>query len=184
MSTPWQIWIDTGGTFTDCIAIDPDGATRVCKVLSSGALRDVVEAVDADGRVHLRAGARLPDGFLKGYRILDLGGDDEVEILEHEPLTGALTLGRNGFVPEAGQSVELRSGEEAPLLATRLITGTPLAAKLPPVSMRLATTRGTNALLERRGARTALFITAGFEDLLIIGNQTRPDLFTLNIGNQ
>jgi len=181
LTTPWQIWIDTGGTFTDCIAIDPDGATRVCKVLSSGALRDVVEAVDPNGRVHLRAGARLPDGFLTGYRMLDLGGGSETVILEHEPLTGALILGDNGFPLEVGQSVELKSGEEAPLLATRLITGTPLASNLPAVSMRLATTRGTNALLERRGAKTAFFITAGFEDLLIIGNQTRPDLFTLNI---
>jgi len=47
--------------------------------------------------------------------------------------------------------------------------------------MRLATTRGTNALLERRGARTAHFITAGFEDLLLIGDQSRPDLFALDI---
>ena len=32
--------------------------------------------------------------------------------------------------------------------------------------MRLATTRGTNALLERRGVPVALFITGGFGDLL------------------
>ena len=47
--------------------------------------------------------------------------------------------------------------------------------------MRLATTRGTNALLERRGARTVHFTTAGFEDLLTIGDQQRPDLFALHI---
>jgi 5-oxoprolinase (ATP-hydrolysing) len=47
--------------------------------------------------------------------------------------------------------------------------------------MRLATTRGTNALLERSGSPTALFITRGFGDLLTIGNQQRPDLFTLNV---
>ena len=44
----WQIWIDTGGTFTDCIARDPAGELRRCKVLSSGALRDRVEAVEDD----------------------------------------------------------------------------------------------------------------------------------------
>jgi 5-oxoprolinase (ATP-hydrolysing) len=47
--------------------------------------------------------------------------------------------------------------------------------------MRLATTRGTNALLERAGARTVHFTTAGFEDLLTIGGQQRPDLFALHI---
>ena len=47
--------------------------------------------------------------------------------------------------------------------------------------MRLATTRGTNALLERKGARTVLFITRGFADLLRIGTQQRPDLFALRI---
>jgi len=47
--------------------------------------------------------------------------------------------------------------------------------------MRLATTRGTNALLERRGARLVHLTTAGFEDLLAIGDQRRPDLFALRI---
>ena len=40
-------------------------------------------------------------------------------------------------------------------------------------------TVATNALLERRGARTAFITTAGFEDLLIIGRQTRPELYNL-----
>jgi 5-oxoprolinase (ATP-hydrolysing) len=47
--------------------------------------------------------------------------------------------------------------------------------------MRLATTRGTNALLQRNGARVAMFITKGFADLLLIGNQQRPDIFSLEI---
>jgi 5-oxoprolinase (ATP-hydrolysing) len=47
--------------------------------------------------------------------------------------------------------------------------------------MRLATTMGTNALLERKGMPTALFITCGFGDLLLIGTQQRPDLFALEI---
>lgn len=41
------------------------------------------------------------------------------------------------------------------------------------------TTVATNALLERRGARVALVTTAGFEDVLEIGRQTRPDLYNL-----
>lgn len=41
------------------------------------------------------------------------------------------------------------------------------------------TTVATNALIERRGANTALVTTSGFGDLLEIGNQTRPSLYDL-----
>src|SRR5688572_20901882 len=40
-------------------------------------------------------------------------------------------------------------------------------------------TVGTNALLEERGARTALVATEGFSDLLEIGRQNRPELYRL-----
>jgi N-methylhydantoinase A len=39
------------------------------------------------------------------------------------------------------------------------------------------TTVGTNTLLERKGARTALVTTAGFEDAIEIGRQARPKLY-------
>jgi 5-oxoprolinase (ATP-hydrolysing) len=39
----------------------------------------------------------------------------------------------------------------------------------------------TNALLERKGHKHALLITRGFKDLLLIGNQSRPKIFDLNI---
>lgn len=41
------------------------------------------------------------------------------------------------------------------------------------------TTVATNALLERRGARTALITTQGFRDVLAIGRQHRPHLYRL-----
>ncbi|OAX39715.1 hypothetical protein K503DRAFT_769260 [Rhizopogon vinicolor AM-OR11-026] len=47
--------------------------------------------------------------------------------------------------------------------------------------IRLSTTVATNALLERKGHRHALLITKGFKDLLLIGNQSRPRIFDLNI---
>lgn len=40
-------------------------------------------------------------------------------------------------------------------------------------------TVATNALLERKGARVALLTTAGFEDVLVIGRQTRRDLYDI-----
>jgi N-methylhydantoinase A/oxoprolinase/acetone carboxylase beta subunit len=41
------------------------------------------------------------------------------------------------------------------------------------------TTVATNALLERKGGRIALITTAGFEDVIFIGRQTRRDLYRL-----
>ena len=48
-------------------------------------------------------------------------------------------------------------------------------------AIRIGTTVATNALLERAGARTLLVTTAGFADVLEIGDQTRPQLFALDI---
>ena len=41
------------------------------------------------------------------------------------------------------------------------------------------TTVATNALLEGRGARTALVATEGFEDVVELGRQARADLYRL-----
>ena len=46
---------------------------------------------------------------------------------------------------------------------------------------RRGTTVATNALLERQGAPTLLLTNRGLTDLSVIGDQTRPDLFDLNI---
>lgn len=47
--------------------------------------------------------------------------------------------------------------------------------------VRMGTTVATNALLERRGERTALAITIGFRDALRIGYQARPQTFARHI---
>lgn len=49
------------------------------------------------------------------------------------------------------------------------------------IDVRLGTTVATNALLERQGSPTLLLINAGFADALRIGDQSRPDLFALEI---
>jgi len=45
--------------------------------------------------------------------------------------------------------------------------------------VRHGTTVGTNALLERKGARVAFITTVGFEDTIAIGRQARPKLYDL-----
>ncbi|MEQ9121892.1 MAG: hydantoinase/oxoprolinase family protein, partial [Alphaproteobacteria bacterium] len=48
-------------------------------------------------------------------------------------------------------------------------------------AVKMGTTVGTNALLERKGERTCLAVTRGFRDLLRIAYQNRPRLFDLEI---
>src|ERR1041384_7733362 len=52
--------------------------------------------------------------------------------------------------------------------------------ELSEIEIVHGTTVGTNALLQRRGARVALVTTAGFEDVIEIGRQARPELYNLN----
>ncbi len=178
---PWRIWIDTGGTFTDGLALTPDGELRRAKVLSSSALRGRLEAVDGTRALSFSARWQAPDGLANGARLFWLERDDDAILINESHRKGWLETADplpRGLV--VGEPFEIRFDEEAPVLAARLLTGTPASLPLPKVAMRLATTRGTNALLERRGARAALLITRGFADLLLIGDQRRNDLFTLD----
>lgn len=104
------ISVDTGGTFTDFIAIAPDGRVWTHKRLSTP--HDPAEAV--------------------------LQGLDEL----------LATLAAEGLAASR----------------MRLVHGSTVA---------------TNAVLERRGARTALVVTEGFRDLLLIGRQNRRELYDL-----
>jgi 5-oxoprolinase (ATP-hydrolysing) len=176
----WQIWIDTGGTFTDCLAVDPEGNLHRAKVLSTSAVRGRIAGLDGENAVRLATAWDLPPGFFRGFTFRLLGKESEPRTVEDSAFT---ILRLDGPVKGdlTGAAFELRSPEEAPILAARLVTRTPLSRELPEIAMRLATTRGTNALLERKGAPTALLITQGFADLLRIGTQQRPDLFALEI---
>ena len=74
--------------------------------------------------------------------------------------------------------------EDASVACIRRVLGLGSNQTLPEDiidSVRFGTTVATNALLERKGGNTALFITRGFSDLIEIGNQTRPDIFSLSI---
>ena len=182
-SPAWQIWIDTGGTFTDCLARDPQGRLHRAKVLSSSGLRAVVVRALAPDALRLKEDWGAAPGTVDGFRLHLLGAEHPaVRVAAYDPRSGVAYLNRPlGSGPAPGTAVELRSAEEAPVLAARIVTRTPHGGRLPPLAMRLATTRGTNALLERRGAPTAFFVTEGFGDLLRIGSQQRPDLFALDV---
>jgi N-methylhydantoinase A len=64
----------------------------------------------------------------------------------------------------------------APPSAHRLDTASPRH----PLTLIHGMTVATNALLERRGAATALLTTQGLRDVLVIGRQNRPHLYRLH----
>ncbi len=179
----WQVHVDTGGTFTDCVAHDDVGGVHRAKVLSSGALRGRVARVLDDRRLEIEQKWGVADDFVREFRFRCLDIDHEpVGVAGFDAAASVLELAHGlAETPPAGAVFELDSGVEAPILAARMVTATAAGADLPPVDMRLATTRGTNALLQRNGVAVGLFITRGFGDLLLIGDQQRPDLFALRI---
>jgi 5-oxoprolinase (ATP-hydrolysing) len=74
--------------------------------------------------------------------------------------------------------------QDAALQGIREILGLPAGAPLTGAAIeavRMGSTVGTNALLERKGEPTVLAITRGFGDALRIGYQNRPDIFALDI---
>ncbi|GAB4141780.1 MAG: hydantoinase B/oxoprolinase family protein [Planctomycetaceae bacterium] len=182
----WEFWIDVGGTFTDCLARSPQGDLHTVKVLSSGTTKGQV--TERIGPAAIRDDSRCADSedFWRGYRIHWL---DDLGVVCHQSVvtnsrseTGELEVGAP--LPDSiqpGSRYELVSGEEAPVLAIRKVLELRRDQPIPPVTIKLGTTRGTNALLERKGARTAFITTRGFADVLLIGNQDRPRLFDLAI---
>lgn len=74
--------------------------------------------------------------------------------------------------------------KDAAMHGIRQILGLPGNSPLPAEiieSVKMGTTVGTNALLERKGERTVLVINRGFGDALRIGYQNRPDIFAQKI---
>src|ERR1051326_869986 len=73
---------------------------------------------------------------------------------------------------------------DAALAGIRHLLGLPTHAPIPfdtIDAVKMGTTVATNALLERKGERTVLFITKGFRDALRIAYQNRPNIFARNI---
>jgi 5-oxoprolinase (ATP-hydrolysing) len=73
---------------------------------------------------------------------------------------------------------------DAAIAGIRQILGLAPGKALPGeaiAAVKMGTTVATNALLEHKGARTALVITQGFGDALRIGYQNRPKLFARQI---
>jgi len=95
--------------------------------------------------------AKAPDGSLHTHKLLS----ENPEQYKDAAIAGI----RHFLGVKSGQAID----------------GTQVAA------VKMGTTVATNALLERKGDRTVLFITKGFRDQLRIGYQNRPHIFSRNI---
>lgn len=105
---------------------------------------------------------------------IDIGGTF-TDFVIHDPITGCITTDKRLTTP-SDPSQAVTSGLE------EIISN--LNDKRVAANIELIITHGstvaTNALLERKGARTALITTSGFRDVLEIGRQDRPELYDLN----
>ncbi len=176
-----EAWIDIGGTFTDCFVKTDTGELLQTKVLSSGRVPLSVQQA-AKKRIVASELTGDVDGFWVGAKlvVVDASGSEIGRVTVEASSQGSLTLAKSVEL-SLGAKVEVDSGLHAPVLGIRRLIGVPLTQPLPRIDVRLGTTRGTNALLTRNGAQAALAITDFLEDLLLIGDQTRPDLFALDI---
>jgi 5-oxoprolinase (ATP-hydrolysing) len=76
------------------------------------------------------------------------------------------------------------SYEDAAVEAMRRLLGVADGDVFPATrvaAIKMGTTVATNALLERKGARTLFVTTQGFADSVLIGDQSRPELFALKL---
>ena len=183
MNKIFHISIDTGGTFTDCIATDNFGTEYRTKILSNSSIRgEVIEHISST-KFKIKQTWFLKRDILKDYLFLILGDCFKANVKSFDVENSVLEIDQ--YLPTVFNnqvfSFALTSREEAPILGARLITETGLHEKFPAIQMRMGSTKGTNALLELKGAKTAFVVTKGFKDLLLIGNQARPDIFALNI---
>jgi len=99
---------------------------------------------------------------------IDRGGTF-TDCIHRDRVTGALRV------------TKVLSSDEAPLLGIRALLGLGAGDPIPPTEVRMGTTLATNALLERGGCRCILIADQGLGDLIRIGDQTRPDLFAMEI---
>jgi len=78
---------------------------------------------------------------------------------------------------------KLRSVPSDP--SSAILAGIRALLETEPINVTLEVTHGstvaTNAVLERKGACLALITTAGFEDVLRVGRQTRPELYNFMV---
>lgn len=101
---------------------------------------------------------------------VDIGGTFTDLVLEHAAGRVTLKVLTTPSAPEQGVIAGVRE-----ILSSAGLTAAEVGLVIH------GTTLATNAIIERKGARTALITTEGFRDVLAMGNESRYDQYDLNI---
>lgn len=122
MPFSWKIWIDTGGTFTDCIAIAPDQQTRRLKIPSSSVLKGKVIARPSATTLQVFLNWPVQRDIFKNYKLTIIGFQTwKAQVLSVDILNSIIEV--DTILPKSclGCSMELTTEEEVPVLAARLL---------------------------------------------------------------
>lgn len=116
---------------------------------------------------------------------IDTGGTF-TDFVVFDPATGEISTFKLPSTPENPALAVLEGIAQIRQSASRQTgksankpTSQPADSPIPTLQIIHGSTVATNALLERKGARTALITTRGFRDVLAIGRQNRPVLYDL-----
>jgi len=91
----YKIYVDTGGTFTDCIGIDPGGRQTRLKVLSNSSLRGTITGVVSDIEFKIHESWNLARDLLGGFYFRILPGHyTGILIKSYNINTSIITLNR------------------------------------------------------------------------------------------
>jgi N-methylhydantoinase A len=101
---------------------------------------------------------------------VDIGGTFTDLALEHDGRRSTIKVLTTPATPEQGVLAAVR----------QILQSTGVAAGNIGIVIH-GTTLATNAVIERKGARTALITTQGFRDVIAMGNESRYDQYDLNI---
>jgi 5-oxoprolinase (ATP-hydrolysing) len=145
------------------------------KIPSDGSILATLRQIDgSELEILPAAGVALPDGFLQGWAMQDPRGASVTwQIGNRIRIQRAMERQPNAPI----RFVRPHDPIDAPRLGLHIVTRTPLSEPLPPIEIRLSTTRGTNALLEGHGARVGVLVSDRLTGVIEIGDQTRDDLF-------
>ena len=83
MKKEWHFYIDTGGTFTDCIGHEVGGRFQRVKVLSRGSLTAKIERKISDNKFLLTKESCWPQSFPIGFNFEWSGGGSKITKVSH-----------------------------------------------------------------------------------------------------
>jgi 5-oxoprolinase (ATP-hydrolysing) len=159
-SSPWQFWIDRGGTFTDVVARAPGGAIHCAKLLSEDPARTEDAAIAA-----IRALTATPLGPLPPCEVRMGTTVATNALLERKGEPSLLAITR-GF----GDALTIGSQERPELFVREIVMPRPLHARVIEIDERVSAEGEVLRPLDEAGAAAAFAEAAaqGFRSIAIV----------------